>query len=412
MKAVLKWFGVIVALAGIAGGVWLWSIGPDMRGLILDPPKDTNILFWSQSQREIGFKMMDELPSLVKSSEITPSANIRELPQGEPLSVNTNIDDFFEEQSLAGILVLHEGNIRLERYGLGLTPERRWTSFSVAKSFTSNLVGIAIKEGDIKSIDDNVADYIVGLKGSAYDGVSIEQLLTMTSGVQWNEDYSDPQSDVARFNNHIASDGLPTIVSYMKGLSRAHPPGERWLYSTGETNLIGILVEEATKRSLAEYLSEKIWQPFGMADRATWLLGADGNEISGCCVQASLRDFARYGLFVLEDGKINGESVLPENWLQTATTKQADIGETGSGYGYQWWTFDDGTFTARGIFGQTIFIDPSRQLVAAMNGNWPKARETRLNTERFDFIEALQEAIDEESETENIAENALAGYSK
>lgn len=396
MNAVLKWISVIAVLIGLAGGIWFWSIGPDMRGLILDPPKDTNILFWSQSQREIGFKMMDELPSLVKSSDIKPSTNIRELPQGKVLSVDTNIDAFFEKQSLAGMLVLHKGNIRIERYGLGLTPERRWTSFSVAKSFTSNLVGIAIKEGDINSIDDNVADYIEGLKGSAYDGVSIAQLLTMTSGVEWNENYSDPQSDVALFNNHVATDGLPTIVSYMRGLTRAHLPGEQWLYSTGETNLIGILVEQATKRSLAEYLSEKIWQPFGMADRATWLLGADGNEISGCCVQASLRDFARYGLFILEEGKIEGNSILPDNWLDTATTKQADIGSVGSGYGYQWWTFDDGTFTARGIFGQTIFIDPSRQLVVALNGNWPKAREPQLNKERFDFIKELQTAIDVE----------------
>jgi CubicO group peptidase (beta-lactamase class C family) len=404
MKSVLKWLGIIVAVIALIAGGWFWSIGPDMRGLILDPPKDANILFWSQSQREIGFKMMDELPALVKSVDITPSTDIRELPVGEPLSVATSVDAFFEEQSLAGMLVLHEGNIRIERYGLGLTPERRWTSFSVAKSFTSNLVGIAIKEGDINSIDDNVADYIEGLKDSAYDGVSIGQLLTMTSGVDWNEDYSDPQSDVALFNNHIATDGLPTIVSYMRGLSRAHPPGEQWLYSTGETNLIGILVEQATQRSLADYFSEKIWQPFGMADRATWLLGADGNEISGCCVQASLRDFARYGLFVLEDGNINGSSILPDNWLSTATTKQADIGITGSGYGYQWWTFDDGTFTARGIFGQTIFIDPGRQLVVAFNGNWPNARETKLNDERFEFIEELQKAVDDEANGELINE--------
>lgn len=396
MNAVLKWVSVIAVLIGLAGGIWFWSIGPDMRGLILDPPKDTNILFWSQSQREIGFKMMDELPALVKSSDINPSAKVRELGAGKALNLKTSIDDFFEKQSLAGMLVLHEGNVRIERYGLGLTPERRWTSFSVAKSFTSNLVGIAIKEGDINSIDDNVADYIEGLKGSAYDGVSIAQLLTMTSGVEWNENYSDPQSDVALFNNHVATDGLPTIVSYMRGLTRAHPPGEQWLYSTGETNLIGILVEQATKRSLAEYLSEKIWQPFGMEARATWLLGADGNEISGCCVQASLRDFARYGLFVLEDGKIDGNSILPDNWLNTATTKQADINQPGKGYGYQWWTFDDGTFTARGIFGQTIFIDPNRQLVVALNGNWPKAREPQLNKERFDFIKELQTAIDDE----------------
>lgn len=399
MRAGIKWTGaVLVALVAISGIGW-WSIGPDWRSLLLDPPKDANVLFWSQSQRDVGFKMSDQISVLVKSKKIQPSTNTRRLPIGEPLNFLTDMNVFFENQNLAGMLVLHKGNVRFERYALGLTPDKRWTSFSVAKSFTSNLVGIALKDGDIKSLDDNVSDYIKGLKGSVYDSVTISQLLTMTSGVAWNESYTDPQSDVARFNNHIATDGLSTIVSYMRTLSRAHPAGEQWLYSTGETNLIGVLVAEATGRSIADYLGEKIWQPFGMANQASWLLGADGKEISGCCLQASLQDFARYGLFVLEDGKINGVSILPEGWLKTATSKQADIGKPGFGYGYQWWTFDDGTFTARGIFGQTIFIDPARQLVIALNGNWLNATDADLNQKRFTLIAEIQAIIDQESAT-------------
>lgn len=396
MNKKIKRIGFISITLVVLVSIGWWSIGSDWRALLSDPPQDTNILFWSQSQRDVGFKMMDKLPLLIKSRAIEPSANIRELPDGAPLAFGIDMDAFFAKQQLAGALILHKGKIRYEQYGIGHSPEKRWTSFSVAKSLTSSLVGIALKEGHIKSLNDNVSDYIEGLRGSAYDNVTIVQLLTMTSGVKWNEDYSDPQSDVAKFNNHVASDGLPNIVSYMRNLPRAFPAGEKWQYSTGETNLIGILVGEAIGRPISQYLAEKIWQPYGMESPASWLLSADGLEISGCCIQASLRDFARYGLYVLEDGKIDATATVPEGWFKTATSKQADIDLAGKGYGYQWWTFDDGSFTARGIFGQTIFIDPNRQLVVAFNGNWEKATEPELNKQRFEFIDSVRAIIDHE----------------
>jgi CubicO group peptidase (beta-lactamase class C family) len=384
--------GIIIAVLIVVG--WT-AIGPDWRALISNPPLNKDLLFWEPSQREVGFKMMDKVPWMVKSRPIEASNLVRDLPDGEPLALDTDMDKFFLQQQLAGALILHKGQIRYERYGLGLSPEKRWTSFSVAKSFTSSLVGIALKEGHIKSLDDAISDYIRGLEGSAYDDVTIRQLLTMTSGVKWNEDYTDPQSDVAKFGTHIAEDGLPSIVSYMRKLPRAYPAGEKWQYSTGETNLIGVLVSEATGSSLSQYLTEKIWKPFGMENKASWLLSPDGAEISGCCIQASLRDFGRYGLFVLEQGRINGQSILPDGWLSTATSDQINL-DSSWGYGYQWWTFPDGSFTARGIFGQTIFIDPKRQLVVALNGNWSNARETKLNKLRFAFIDSVRESIDQE----------------
>ena len=134
-----------------------------------------------------------------------------------------------------------------------------------------------------------------------------------------------------------------------------------------------------------------------MESQASWLLSLDGEEMSGCCIQASLRDFARYGLFVLEDGKIDGASILPEGWFAAATTEQADNVYPGVGYGYQWWTFADGSFTARGIFGQTIFIDPKRQLVVAFNGNWENATEQELTKQRFKFIESVRKSINQEN---------------
>src|SRR5690606_27379377 len=172
----------------------------------------------------------------------------------------------------SALVVLHDGKLRLERYGLGFDGDGRWTSFSVAKALTATLVGAAIRDGHIRSMDDKVSEYIPQMKGSAYDDVSIRQLLTMTSGVRWNEDYGNPQSDVALFNKHKPEEGVDALVSYLRRLPREVPPGTRWNYSTGETNLVGVLVSQATGKPLATYLSEKVWQPAGMEQKATWIL--------------------------------------------------------------------------------------------------------------------------------------------
>jgi CubicO group peptidase (beta-lactamase class C family) len=301
-------------------------------------------------------------------------------------------------QRTAALLVVHDGKVRLERYGLEFDASGRWTSFSVAKSLTSTLVGAAIRDGHIRDIDDKVAAYIPALAGSAYEDVTIAQLLTMTSGVRWNEDYTDRDSDVARFNRHQPDPGVDITVSYMRRLPRETPAGSKWVYSTGETNLIGVLVSSATGRRLSDYLSEKIWAPFGMEQPATWVLGPTGHEISGCCLQAATRDFARFGLFMLGGGMAGGRQVLPDGWIAKATTRQADIGIAGHGYGYQWWTYDDGSYLARGIFGQALFIDPRRRLVIASNGNWPKARDDDgAARERLAFHRAVQAAVDGEA---------------
>jgi CubicO group peptidase (beta-lactamase class C family) len=301
-------------------------------------------------------------------------------------------------QRSAALLVVHDGKLRLERYGLGFDGQGRWTSFSVAKSFTSTLVGAAVKDGFIKSLDDKVSLYIPDLKGSAYDDVSVRQLLTMTSGVKWNEDYADPQSDVARFNNHQPEEGVEALVSYMRKLPREAPAGSRWLYSTGETNLVGTLVQQATHKPLATYLSEKIWVPAGMEQQATWILSKTGKEIGGCCVQATPRDYARMGLFILNGAQVNGQSIVPDGWWAEATTKRTEIGLPGRGYGYQWWTYDDGSYTARGIFGQGIFIDPQRKLVIVSNANWAGgARDPKATQARENFYREVQQAIDDEA---------------
>lgn len=389
----------LAALVVLLGAGWM-LVGPDWRGLLTHPPAGRDVLFWSGPQRDAGFRMMDRLPMMIESHTIKAGDKTRELPQGEPLDLGAdfNLNTYMLKQNAASLVILHGGKVRAEIYGNNFRPDGRWTSFSVAKSLTSTLVGAAILDGHIKSLEDKVSAYVPGLAGSAYDDVTITQLLTMTSGVAWNEDYDDPSSDVAMFDKQAPAPGTSGIVSYMRTLERAHPPGEVWNYSTGETNLIGVLVSEATGRTVADYLSEKIWRPYGMQQDATWLLGQDGHEISGCCIQAATRDFARFGLFML-DGAVTADGpVVPPDWISRATVKQTDIGEPGHGYGFQWWTWDDGSYQADGIFGQGIFIDPARNLVIASNANWTSALGDRDREwqERADFYRRVQAAVDAE----------------
>jgi len=386
--------GLIAAGAlGLAGAGWYASLDAETRGLLAALPTNRDVLMWSLPQRDAAFRAMDRLPVLAEAREVAPSDKPLSLPAGKPLTI-PGVDAYMASQRAAGLVIVQDGNVRFERYGLGFSALGRWTSFSVAKSFTSTLVGAAIKDGFIKSLDDKVSRYIPDLKGSAYDDVSVAQLLTMSSGVRWNEDYEDPKSDVAMFNNAEPDKGMDATVSYMRKLPRAHPPGAVWHYNTGETNLIGVLVSSAVKKPLSIYLEEKIWKPAGMEAKATWLLGKTGHEIAGCCIQAATRDFARMGLFVLANGNVGGQQIVPQDWFAAAAHKQKDIGVPGRGYGYQWWTYEDGSVAAQGIFGQGIFIDPKRRLVIASNADWTRADEGPEGEEREAFYRKVQALID------------------
>lgn len=391
-------FAALAALTLAASAGW-FTLDKETRGLLLALPTNTDILFWSQRQRDAAFRALDRLPFLAKARAIPAGTAPRPLPPGKPLALPLDVEAYMAGQRSAGLVILQGGQVRLERYGLGFDAQGRWTSFSVAKSMTSTLVGAALRDGAIRSMDDKVSDYLPAMKGSAYDDVSIRQLLTMTSGIRWNEDYGDPDADVARFNGHQPEPGVDALVSYLRRLPREAPAGTRWHYSTGETNLVGVLVSAATKRPLAEYLAEKVWAPAGMEQQATWILSKTGQEISGCCIQAATRDFARFGLFMLDGARgADGRPVVPDGWLAEATSRRTGIGQPGRGYGYQWWTYDDGSFAARGIFGQGIFIDPKRALVIASNANWQGGATDPVATEaREAFYRAVQKAIDEDS---------------
>lgn len=354
------------------------------------PAQDTGLLFWSPERREAQFRNMTAIQAHGPVSR--GDGPVRALPVGTPLDLD--IEAHMQAERVAGVLVIQDGQIRLERYGLGMTAADPWVSFSMTKSLTSTLVGAAIRDGYIESLDDPITDYIPEMAGGGYEGVTLRQLLTMTSGVQWNEDYADPNSDVARMLTTPPEPGLDATVSYMRGRARVAEPGTRWHYSTGETNLVGVLVARATGRPLSQYLAETIWSRAGMEQDAAWAMDAQGSEIGGCCVSATLRDWGRVGLMALEDGVVGGTRIVPEGWFGEATRKQADIGTPGRGYGYQWWTRDPDQFEASGIFGQWIHVDPSRRMVVVVLSAWPTAIGPDRSRARFDLLSRIRAAVD------------------
>ncbi len=334
--------------------------------------------------------------------DVPKGSKVHKLSQGLPIAAfspggekEEMLEDFMIEQKVAGLLILQDGKIRLERYALGHSGSNRWSSLSVAKSVTSTLVGAAIKDGYIKSVDDYVADYIPDLKGSAYDSVKIRHLLTMTTGIRWSENYTDPNGDIARFSTYPIEPGMNATVSYMRRLPAEAEPGKKFLYSTGETHLLGVLVSSATHQTLSHYLSAKIWIPYGMEKNATWTLDRTGQELAGCCLQMLLRDFARFGQFVLEDGRINGKSIVPNDWFKTATKIQVPLWP-GGGYGYGWWIFNGSSFDALGIYGQRIHVDPSRRLVIAVNSAWPEADSNERQLAFAKFLTSINKEVDKE----------------
>jgi CubicO group peptidase (beta-lactamase class C family) len=347
---------------------------------------------WTLERRDAGFRHMEKI---YKSATVPAGGKVHVFGAGKPIALSVDVDAYMKSQRAAGLLIVQDNKIRFEKYGLGQDASGRWTSMSVGKSVTSTLIGAALKDGRIRSLDDKVTTYIKGLKGSPYDDVTVRHLLTMTSGLKWNEAYTDPASDNVRLRFEPMQAGANATVSYMRRLVREVPAGTRWLYNSGDTELFGVLFREATGKSLSAYLSEKIWKPYGMEQSAYWDLTPSGVERSGGGLSVTLRDYARFGQFILDGAMIDGRSIVPPDWLAQATVKQADIGVPGRGYGYLWWTNDDGTFEARGIFGQSIFIDRKRRMVIATNGNWPVPTDyVTLAPARSAFWKSVQADID------------------
>jgi CubicO group peptidase (beta-lactamase class C family) len=309
------------------------------------------------------------------------------------------LDEYLELNRVAGLLVLKNGQIALERYRFGNTDRTRWVSWSVVKSITSTLVGAAIRDGHIRSLDDPITNYLPRLTGTAWDGVSVRHVLQMSSGVRWNETYTDPRSDRRRMLNVHLQQQPGSILEFLPTLPRSAAPGTVWNYSTGETHILGTVLRAAVKRPLATYLSEKIWSKFAMESDATWWLESpDGLEIGGSGFSATLRDYGRFALFVLNGGKAAGQQVVPVDWFPGAGMPK-QVGRGMVNYGYMWWSFGadshsvhDGAFYALGIFGQYIYVNPRQRVAIVVWSARPKPTGSSPVSD-YDFFTATVAAL-------------------
>ena len=361
-------------------------------------PGTPSILRWTLEQQTEWYPAIE---TVYRTATVKRGDNVRPLPKAERslegltwshADKSWTVDDYMKAFNVSGVMVVKDGKVMLERYGLGRKPEDRWISFSVTKSITSTLVGAAIKDGKIKSVDDQVTSYIPELKGSAYDGVSIRNAPDHELGREVERGLHRPQLRRRPRRRQILEPGVNPIVSYMKALPRANEPGTKFTYNTGETDLVGILVSNAVGKSLSQYASEKLWQAYGMERDATWIVDLAGHERGGCCMSMTVGDYARVGQFMLDGGVARGQQILPDGWIQQATTAQITNGAPPAGYGYFWWLGQGGPYQASGIFGQSISVVPDERLVIVVNSAWPSATGRELFVARSAFINAVRAA--------------------
>jgi CubicO group peptidase (beta-lactamase class C family) len=338
--------------------------------------KDTK-MFSGQLQADNFRQMASIFPARVVRRSSRPQPLVKEKSRALPQlfefnGVSLDTEAFLNSVDTTGLIVIKDECVVYENYWHGYDETTHAISWSVGKSFVSALMGVAIDEGAVRSIDDPVTQYAPELKGSAYDGVKLKDILQMSSGARWNEDYSDPNSDLNQFGRVRVQGG--SVDAYCARTQREHPPGTFNRYNTLDTCVLGLLLRQATERSLSDYLHEKLWEPLGMQADCYWNIDSEGIEYAGGGLNAVLRDYAKLGLLYLHGGSWNDTQLISAEWVRASVTPDAPHLMPGKrpsaasplGYGYQWWIPDNtGAYSAIGIYNQFIYINPSARMVIA-----------------------------------------------
>ncbi|NGN44372.1 beta-lactamase family protein [Mesorhizobium sp. CGMCC 1.15528] len=333
-------------------------------------------LFTGASQRD-NFQRLD---SIFPVATMTAAPAPFRFAEGRPLQLPDqyshdgtprSVEDFLSLTETMALLIIEDGAIRFERYAPWGGRVTKWVSMSVAKSFVSAAIGIAVQDGFIDNVGEPITAYLPALSGSAYDGVPIRDILQMSSGARWNEDYSDPESDINRFAAIFAQGG--SFDAFPATLSRERASGSFNLYNSTDTQVLGMLLVAATGRTIADYMQEKLWHPLGMEADGQWLLDSAGMEMAFAGLNAVARDYAKLGELFRNDGLWQGRQVVPAGWVKASLTADGphlQPGDTGLsdslfGYGYQWWLTDgeEGEFAAIGVYNQFIYVNPAKKLV-------------------------------------------------
>src|SRR5262245_24718112 len=294
--------------------------------------------------------------------------------------LDLTLDDYLNRHPVTGLLIAKGNTILVERYQYGRTDTDRLTSFSMAKSIVGLLIGIALKEGAIRSLDDPAETYVAGLRDTEYGRTPIKALLLMSSGVAFSEDYANPSSDITKLARLTIEPGSPgSLIALKQFNTRVSPPGERFSYSSAASLVLGLVLAAATKRTVSDYAAEKLWQPLGAEADATWIVDATGQEVTFAYVNAVLRDWARLGLMLANRGNWQGKTIVPEEWLTASAANALPTDSPLAKYGYQiWYSADARRFALRGLRGQFVFVDPDLKLVlvqTALSGGPPETAE-------------------------------------
>jgi len=366
------------------------------------------VLLGIATDREFRIGAFRHMDNVFPNRVIRRAASVWELPRAErTLDVSYEwkgkrypLGEILTCTNTTGLLVIKDGKIVFEKYYLGADAKSHFTSMSVAKSFTSTLVGLAIADGKIADVNRPVTEYLPELRTSGYDSVPIKAILQMSSGVKFSEDYGG-QDDLSLMWQKTMEENSQSLDDYARSLTRAEKPGTRFYYRSVDTQVLGWLVNRVTGEHPADYLSRKLWQPLGMESDASWLTDASGMEAAFCCIQATLRDYGRFGLMFLNHGKANGKQIVPASWVRDAITPDSPQVQPGRllpnyplGYQYQWWTFPgrgDHAYAAQGVFFQFIYVRPRDKMVivktSANDEFWDDEKEMQSYA-AFDAIAA------------------------
>ena len=360
----------------------------------------------AKSNPSLNFLTYQHMDQLFGVQTVAPSSQPSVWPKGvgfQNANFNTKdsqgpltFDEYLEKEKINAIVVLRDGKIVTEAYRNGSDENTRFLGMSVSKSIISLLIGIAIKDGSISSVDDEVTKYIPELKNTAYQGVTIKNLLMMRSGTNWKEIYT-PGSELDNHRDLSLNQAKAYYEDYAYKVKKDIPPGTKFNYSTLDTDIAGWALERAIGRSLADYMSEKLWKPAGMESPAYWVeqgVTSAPRIFYGGGLAATVRDYARIGQLMLNNGQVENKQIVPASWVKESVTDY----NRSPGYGYFWWidrnsVNNQRSYGAYGINGQAIYVDPASRTVIAVAGYWPVATDKKMSAAQSEMFEAIKRHI-------------------
>jgi len=399
-------------LWGIFVFLWLAQIGvaePDelVLGKAEGYPRGERGTMFAERFKVGSFSASDQI---LPTREVSRGGAVSALPKGDEVPIRyrfkraeCTLDDYLEHQRVTGLLVLKDGRIVTERYRYNRGAEDRFLSFSMAKSVNALLIGCALERRSIKSLDDPASRYVAELEGSEYGRTTIRQLLRMSSGVKFAEDYERPTSESAKLFAAEAGRSAETPLQVLASFrERTAPAGEKFAYCSSESAVLGYVLSRATGKKIVALTSEWLWQPLGAEHDAAWNLAADGQEQADGRFNAALRDYGRLGLLLAHDGAANGQQIIPKDYLLAATDPaqqprafQPTVATPYFGYGYQFWLlpFQTRTFALIGIYGQFILVQPASGIVIVQTAVNRRPTDPDFAAERAAFWRGALESL-------------------